>query len=106
MIEAQRQRLYDGIQRIYDVAHAYCACPDSEIKRIIDEEFEASLRVIDLVVMRTGAFYAVEIKGMADKVCAVAERIEEEGTDRKSTRLNSSHVSISYAVFCLKKKQI
>src|SRR5690348_17383336 len=26
------------------------------------------------------------------------------GTDRKSTRLNSSHPSISYAVFCLKKK--
>src|SRR5699024_11991560 len=26
--------------------------------------------------------------------------------DRKSTRLNSSHVSISYAVFCLKKKSI
>src|SRR5207249_9284659 len=27
-----------------------------------------------------------------------------QGEDRKSTRLNSSHVSISYAVFCLKKK--
>src|SRR3989442_4729513 len=27
-------------------------------------------------------------------------------TDRKSTRLNSSHVRISYAVFCLKKKKI
>src|SRR5699024_12740474 len=27
-------------------------------------------------------------------------------SDRKSTRLNSSHVSISYAVFCLKKKKI
>src|SRR5699024_11696968 len=27
------------------------------------------------------------------------------GLDRKSTRLNSSHVSISYAVFCLKKKK-
>src|SRR5690242_20921222 len=26
--------------------------------------------------------------------------------DRKSTRLNSSHMSISYAVFCLKKKKI
>src|SRR5437870_11348682 len=26
-------------------------------------------------------------------------------TDRKSTRLNSSHVAISYAVFCLKKKK-
>src|SRR5207249_7579119 len=31
--------------------------------------------------------------------CAAAQ-----GRDRKSTRLNSSHVSISYAVFCLKKK--
>src|SRR5437868_10085528 len=28
-----------------------------------------------------------------------------EDRDRKSTRLNSSHVSISYAVFCLKKKK-
>src|SRR3712207_8567888 len=28
------------------------------------------------------------------------------GLDRKSTRLNSSHANISYAVFCLKKKQI
>src|SRR5689334_24446525 len=28
------------------------------------------------------------------------------GRDRKSTRLNSSHSSISYAVFCLKKKKI
>src|SRR5437899_7110773 len=28
-----------------------------------------------------------------------------EGLDRKSTRLNSSHLGISYAVFCLKKKK-
>src|SRR5699024_12097442 len=41
-----------------------------------------------------------------------ADRVHELGvthvhlsiSDRKSTRLNSSHVSISYAVFCLKKK--
>src|SRR5688572_31412606 len=32
-----------------------------------------------------------------------ADRIER--TDRKSTRLNSSHSQISYAVFCLKKKK-
>src|SRR5256885_8894583 len=31
--------------------------------------------------------------------------IVEPGTDRKSTRLNSSHLVISYAVFCLKKKK-
>src|SRR3712207_7563791 len=29
----------------------------------------------------------------------------EAGADRKSTRLNSSHANISYAVFCLKKKK-
>src|SRR5690554_7479723 len=33
------------------------------------------------------------------------ERIEFVTGDRKSTRLNSSHVRISYAVFCLKKKK-
>src|SRR5690349_23621117 len=32
-------------------------------------------------------------------------RIEHDGRDRKSTRLNSSHVETSYAVFCLKKKK-
>src|SRR5690606_40689953 len=31
---------------------------------------------------------------------------EVVGEDRKSTRLNSSHVNISYAVFCLKKKSV
>src|SRR5438874_4992342 len=30
--------------------------------------------------------------------------LRRRGRDRKSTRLNSSHVEISYAVFCLKKK--
>src|SRR3712207_8138185 len=33
-------------------------------------------------------------------------RIALGGIDRKSTRLNSSHANISYAVFCLKKKKL
>src|SRR5690625_4475201 len=32
--------------------------------------------------------------------------VELAKSDRKSTRLNSSHVAISYAVFCLKKKKV
>src|SRR2546427_3066627 len=32
-------------------------------------------------------------------------RLWQQGGDRKSTRLNSSHSQISYAVFCLKKKK-
>src|SRR5438067_10280274 len=35
-----------------------------------------------------------------NQICLLLDRVP----DRKSTRLNSSHVSISYAVFCLKKK--
>src|SRR5207253_6875194 len=41
-----------------------------------------------------------EVRG-ADVPEVHPERVE----DRKSTRLNSSHVAISYAVFCLKKKK-
>src|SRR5690242_21271379 len=36
---------------------------------------------------------------------ACAGEILGQDVDRKSTRLNSSHMSISYAVFCLKKKK-
>src|SRR5256885_8644803 len=36
--------------------------------------------------------------------CAANLRRPQENEDRKSTRLNSSHLVISYAVFCLKKK--
>src|SRR3712207_7363532 len=35
----------------------------------------------------------------------VEEAEADAGVDRKSTRLNSSHANISYAVFCLKKKK-
>src|SRR5690625_6709889 len=37
-------------------------------------------------------------------VGVAVERLVHKKADRKSTRLNSSHVAISYAVFCLKKK--
>src|SRR2546427_7499704 len=39
-------------------------------------------------------------------LCQIRRRVQEFATttDRKSTRLNSSHSQISYAVFCLKKK--
>src|SRR3712207_7223163 len=39
------------------------------------------------------------------KEVAGAGQLRLVGRDRKSTRLNSSHANISYAVFCLKKKQ-
>src|SRR5436309_4245109 len=38
--------------------------------------------------------------------CRPSRNSTGRASDRKSTRLNSSHVKISYAVFCLKKKKI
>src|SRR5437868_11459869 len=47
----------------------------------------------------TAAVLGLSAIGLADH-----NTVAGDGVDRKSTRLNSSHVSISYAVFCLKKK--
>src|SRR5258708_12212323 len=46
-------------------------------------------------------------RGQAPTIGAMADRMQlnHNTTDRKSTRLNSSHQIISYAVFCLKKKK-
>src|SRR3712207_8176013 len=46
-------------------------------------------------------------KDLMSAAAALVDSLNYEGagTDRKSTRLNSSHANISYAVFCLKKKK-
>src|SRR5690606_11730396 len=44
------------------------------------------------------------LRGQLDEIAAQLARVEALLEDQKSTRLNSSHVNISYAVFCLKKK--
>src|SRR5690606_42052357 len=43
------------------------------------------------------------VEAVAEPAQAVLEPAGDGGQDRKSTRLNSSHVKISYSVFCLKK---
>src|SRR3712207_8571570 len=82
--------------------------------------FRSELRRLDSIIMRAGEAHrvpaggamAVDREGYAKAVTAeleshpLIEIIREEVTDRKSTRLNSSHANISYAVFCLKKKKI
>src|SRR3712207_7370623 len=57
------------------------------------------LEVVDVV--------QVAVLELVDRRVEVARHreVDEEERDRKSTRLNSSHANISYAVFCLKKKK-
>src|SRR3712207_8506035 len=64
----------------------------------------ARLRVVEHMPMEL-AFW-VRIFLDAVQVLALRHELEGQGrADRKSTRLNSSHANISYAVFCLKKKK-
>src|SRR3989475_1131592 len=68
----------------------------------------------DAVVARARALMDQELLAMADDITRHPEvghkeersvKILTDYLDRKSTRLNSSHSQISYAVFCLKKKK-
>src|SRR5436309_8086882 len=49
-------------------------------------------------------FFKGQLGRVVDAMRESLEIVGEPVEDRKSTRLNSSHVKISYAVFCLKKK--
>src|SRR5690242_21533216 len=69
--------------------------------------FRSGERARDLVLPDTESLQRVRAEGRADRdvggIAPVGDQHSAE--DRKSTRLNSSHMSISYAVFCLKKKK-
>src|SRR5690606_40021270 len=76
---------------------------------LIDEWHRAALALRDERLrlarsqqLRIGAARAWGVLSLAGAVALLLWRAVEG--DRKSTRLNSSHVKISYAVFCLKKK--
>src|SRR2546426_11963149 len=60
-----------------------------------------------IVVNEVGAQHAAPLRLCVTPSCyVVARRLSSfSSIDRKSTRLNSSHLVISYAVFCLKKKK-
>src|SRR2546427_7643398 len=53
----------------------------------------------------TGAFVTIRVAGALRGCLGRLAADRPLGVDRKSTRLNSSHSQISYAVFCLKKKK-
>src|SRR3712207_7831224 len=72
--------------------------------------FRSLQQPIELVVLRRVLEQELDTLVLRLSVCKplkdLREVVEAEGAelDRKSTRLNSSHANISYAVFCLKKK--
>src|SRR3712207_8110101 len=76
-------------------------------------EVEGTLRQLESAIRRTEELCAAleveqEARAGAEQNALAARKERdaaiERSRDRKSTRLNSSHANISYAVFCLKKK--
>src|SRR5699024_12528662 len=74
--------------------------PDGHGLALADELAEGMHGKVHIGAGAVGVVHIVQIRRGADPDQPAAVFI-----DRKSTRLNSSHVSISYAVFCLKKKK-
>src|SRR3712207_7741883 len=74
------------------------------------EEFEIAIREVQNrlhLFTRTGDHRSLkDALALRDKADSWLARAEGLTLDRKSTRLNSSHANISYAVFCLKNKNL
>src|SRR5690349_3546948 len=78
----------------------------AEVFRRVDPALKVSVELTDGTTV-LGGETILKIQGAARSILT-AERVALnflQRLDRKSTRLNSSHVEISYAVFCLKKKK-
>src|SRR3712207_7252938 len=76
--------------------------PDAEERE--DRQAVGGLRIGEVVVRRLAFDVAVPRHVLHLEVSVEDPLLVHEPADRKSTRLNSSHANISYAVFCLKKK--
>src|SRR5690625_535707 len=87
--EGDPTRVFKAMSGLVDAISAF----DSHMANSFDVLIDASL-VLD----------SVDPGSIKAKFRDIIAGIPDEQVDRKSTRLNSSHVAISYAVFCLKKK--
>src|SRR2546426_6453160 len=91
--------------------------PDAEFARQVDARLDREARVreqappvLGLEIVDVGAiavdFFTDRVPGTVDEPVFIPRLPDHAAAqDRKSTRLNSSHLVISYAVFCLKKKK-
>src|SRR3712207_7976145 len=75
-------------------------------REMASEELEASTADIELTDGAARVAGTDRVVTFAEIAARVPDADRRTALDRKSTRLNSSHANISYAVFCLKKKQL
>src|SRR5699024_554427 len=95
-----------GVTRVLNGSHGLIRRSehDCEVRRRVDPAGEEQTVAI---IRCPGDRYPSEPLGQLHSTGEIRKEANARSVrkDRKSTRLNSSHVSISYAVFCLKKKR-
>src|ERR1039458_8321062 len=81
------------------------------IDQVVEEQEGMGMDILRVVLVYYGGVFRTARAAFPLSNCDSHARLgggganlEGNGRDRKSTRLNSSHLGISYAVFCLKKK--
>src|SRR5699024_12333503 len=99
-----RSRTDSGVHALGQVIHVdYPAkIQPHSMRKALNSILDQSIRIVDVAQVSNEFHARYHAIG---KEYQYRVDINDFPEDRKSTRLNSSHVSISYAVFCLKKKK-
>src|SRR5690606_41267775 len=90
---------YTTLFRSQQGTHALRLHPDRQLQVVARH----ALEVVGAILVRGSIDRTADGLERFEVLAVVVFRTLEHQVDRKSTRLNSSHVKISYAVFCLKK---
>src|SRR2546422_8295603 len=102
--------LASGLVRVGPQAHVSVASPQDDASLLLPEERRhlRNVRQLTFGGQNAEAYFSADDKQLIFQASVGEGRCDQIYTmdlDRKSTRLNSSHGYISYAVFCLKKKK-
>src|SRR5699024_11412125 len=99
----EERESYDPVDLAIDIYQTTAG--EDPIMTLADYARDSRMRLTEVEKYYNGAVYIKKFLEFIGAPATSYEIIKESKSwsDRKSTRLNSSHVSISYAVFCLKK---
>src|SRR5207249_11107415 len=92
----------------YEVLPSHCLLGDAMLfsrTDLVESAWKIAQPILDVWAASPAEDFPNYPAGSWGPKAATIPRGSSGSPDRKSTRLNSSHVSISYAVFCLKKKK-
>src|SRR5439155_16874336 len=116
-VPAAFHRMRDGVRALHRIQPDFAVAARCTVRKQNCTSLVATVEAARAMGLRSVSFLAADLTSSAfnrpegwpiERQAEVGLNADEiaalEREDRKSTRLNSSHVATSYAVFCLKKK--